>query len=57
MNRALIVQEQGKVEEIDLLDATPEEQAVAIRNHMELELVLILARSVRTIEEAARELE
>lgn len=57
MNRALIVQEQGKVEEIDLLDASPEEQAMAIRNHMELELVLILARSVRTIEEVAYELE
>lgn len=57
MTRALICRPNGELEEIDLLTATPEEQAIAIRDHRELELVLILTRSVRTIEEAARELE
>ena len=57
MTRALICRPNGELEEIDLLTATPEEQAIAIRDHRELELILILARSARTIEEAARELE
>ena len=57
MSLALICRPDGTIEKIDLLKATPDEQAMAIRNHLELELVLILARSVRTLEEAARELE
>lgn len=57
MTRTLIVRPNGQVEEIDLETATPEEQAVVIRDRIELELVLILTRSIRTVEEAARELE
>lgn len=57
MTRALICHPNGELEEIDLRTATPEEQALAIRDNRELELVLILIRSIRTVEEAARELE
>lgn len=55
MTRALICRPNGELEEIDLRTATPEEQALAIRDHRELELILI--RSIRTVEEAGRELE
>lgn len=57
MTRALICRPNGELEEIDLRTATPEEQALAIRDHRELELVVILVRSIRTVEEAGRELE
>ena len=57
MTRALICRSNGELEEIDLRTATAEEQALAIRDHRELELVLILIRSIRTVGEAARELE
>ncbi|EMR0462508.1 hypothetical protein [Stenotrophomonas maltophilia] len=57
MTRALICRPNGELEEIDLRTATPEEQALAIRDHRELELILILIRSIRTVQEAGRELE
>jgi len=57
MTRAVICRPNGELEEVDLLTTTPEEQAIAIRDHRELELVLILIRSIRTVEEAAHELE
>jgi hypothetical protein len=46
MSRALIIRPEGTVEELDLTDATPDEQERAITHHNELELIRALIRAL-----------
>lgn len=57
MTRALIYRSDGRVEQIDLEEATPEMVAVAIRDNSELQLVQALVRAINKVEEPDHELE
>lgn len=57
MTRALIYDAAGRVEQIDLAEATPEEAAIAIRDHNELALVQALVRATNEAQEPDYELE
>lgn len=45
MTRAVICRPDGTLDEIDLDQAEPNEQALAITNHRELDLVRVLIRA------------